>query len=87
MGMDSTAQLIVAAFLVFYLLVVFGMSMLAPERAMFRVVANARSRAVFLVQILTRIMVGMAYARLAPRPFVSPLFTVLGCTFAVGSWE
>ena len=83
--MDPTAQFILAVFLVFYLLLVFGMSVVAPAQAMSLVVANAQSRAVFVVQILTRIMVGMAFVTLAPRLFLSPLFTVLGCTFAIVS--
>jgi hypothetical protein len=83
--MDPTAQLMVSAFLVFYLLLVFGVCMFAPGRAMWLVVANAESKAVFYVQIITRIMVGMAFVSIANRLLLSPLFTVLGWSFAIAS--
>jgi hypothetical protein len=83
--MDSTAQLIVAAFLVFYHLLVFGASMLSPQHAMALLVPSTRSRAVFYVQILVRIMVGMAFVTLAPRLFLSPVFTIFGWGFALVS--
>lgn len=73
----------VAAFLVFYLVLVFGMAMIAPDRAMWLVVANAPSRPVFYVQILVRIMAGMALVGIAPRLFVPPLFTLLGWSYAI----
>jgi hypothetical protein len=83
--MDSTAQPIVSAFLVIYLLLVFGVCMFTPGLAMWLVVANAEARSVFYVQVLTRIVVGMAFVSIAHRLFLSPLFTVLGWSFAIAS--
>jgi hypothetical protein len=40
----------------------------------------------FYVQILTRIMVGVAFVSLAPRLFVSPLFTLLWVVTVVATF-